>query len=150
MRGVDVSNWHVFPSLHEEAREGWVWASEIDDPAAPHIMIRNSTSGRRVVCEQRLIDDNFRRVYNDEGRVALPQAEAVLVVSAYYRQRLGIPRSAGSPIELDISTCHGPIASLRAGLAHPSSAVRTATWLGLLSLALGLLSVALVFVIPRL
>jgi hypothetical protein len=144
---VDVSKWRVFPSLHEESKEGWIWVSSLQDAAVPHILLRNPSNGRRVVCEQRLIDGNFRLVYNQPPRTPLPESDNVVVVSGYYRERLGLPTSVAYPLDLDISHTRGPIAGLRAGIAHPSSAIRTATWLGILSLCLGALSVALAVVL---
>lgn len=145
-----MSKWLIFPALHEEAKEGWVWVSRLHNPMTTHIFLKNRTNGRRVVCEQRLVDDNFRRIYNANPRAPLPHGEDFLVVSAYYRERLGLPSVAESAPDLEVLPSRGPIAGLRAGMAHPSSAIRTATWLGLLSLALGGLSVVLALAVPRL
>ena len=145
-----MTEWQVFPSLHEEAREGWVWASSVPDPTTPHLLVRNLGNGRRVVCEQRLIDANFRRTYNQPPRAALPDNGKVLVASAFYRQRLGLDQGPKGSANLELSSARGPIAGLRAGVSHPSSAIRTATWLGILSFALGALSVVLAVVLPHL
>lgn len=138
-----MSKWLVYPALHEEAKEGWVWASRLDEPTIPHVLLKNLTNGRRVVCEQRLVDDNFRRTYNQKPRADLPHAEDFLVVSAYYRGLLGLHIVAGDAADLEVLPSRGPIAGLRAGTTHPSSAVRTATWLGILSALLGALSLML-------
>jgi len=142
-RGVDVSKWRVLPSLHEESKEGWVWASSLQAMTVPHVLIRNPVNDRRLVCEQPLIDSNFRRVYNQPPRTSLPDTGNVVALNAYYRERLGLQYSGPDPLDLEISPSRGPIAGLREGVAHPNSAIRTATWLGTLSLTLGALSVAI-------
>lgn len=138
-----MTDWQVFPSLREESREGWVWASSVPDPKTPHVLVRNVANGQTVVCEQRLIDANFRRMYNQPPRAALPDNDNVLVASAFYRARLGLDPSPDNSANLELKSLRGPIAGLRAGMSHPSSAIRTATWLGILSFGLGALSVIL-------
>lgn len=138
-----MSDWQVFPALHEEAREGWIWASKVPNPTSPHVLVRNLTNGRRVVCEQRMIDTNFRRVYNQSPRTDLPNLGNVVVASAYYREKLGLSLETGVLARLDLYSIKWPLAGVRAGVSHPSSAVRTATWLGVLSALLGVLSLGL-------
>lgn len=138
-----MSYWHVFPALHEEAKEGWVWTSRLDGPTTLHVLLKKPNGGPRVVCEQRLIDRNFHNFYNQRTRTSLPDEGDVLVISAYYRERLGLSLSAGDSANIEVLPLRGPIAGLRAGVAHPSSAIRTATWLGILSALLGALSLAL-------
>jgi hypothetical protein len=143
--------WKVFPALHEESIEGWIWVYPLERPTVPHVSVLNPAKGRRVVCEQRLIDDNFRRVYDREGRSPLPTDSNIVVISGYYRERLGLRVSAEAGVDLSVSPARGPFAGMRAGVTHPSSAIRTATWLGIvfgsLSVALGVLSVVLAVIL---
>ncbi len=84
-----MSHWYIFPALHEEAKEGWVWASRLDHPAVPHILLKNPKDGRSLVCEQHLIENHFRTHYDRERKVSfpraepLPQGEDVVVISAF-------------------------------------------------------------------
>ncbi len=142
-----MSDWQVFLALHEESKEGWVWVSPLEHATTPYVRVRNPANGRRVVCEQRLIDGNFRRIYCQSSGTSLPESGNVVVVSGYYRERLGLVFSSSDPVELEISPTRGPLAGLRAGMSHPSSAIRTATSLGILSLGLGILSVVLATVL---
>ena len=151
--GVDVSNWSGFPALHDETKEGWVWVYPQIGRQAPstHIRISNPKSRRSVVCEQRVIDKNFISHYNEAnaGSRFLPRDQKVIVASWHYRQRLDMEVGDGGKQELGIVPAQWPLAGVCAGLAHPSSEVPTATGLGLLALALGIVSVALAVVIPR-
>jgi len=140
--------YQIRPALFEEVKEGWVWLSPAATPFPGHIRIYSPAMRRWIVCEQRVIDTTFRRIYNDpsKGRT-LPSQGSVLVISAYYRDRLGLESDGGSDIELEIRQARGPIAGVIAGVTHPSSAVRTATWLGLLSIVLGGLSLGIALIL---
>ena len=140
--------YQIRSALHEETKEGWVWISPVQDARATHVRIRNPDSGRTVICEQRVIDENFRRVYNArELTLDIPSEGNVLVISSYYRNLLeGFDTNIAKDLEL--TPVRGPVASLRAGYRHPSSAVRAAVTLGILSFALGILALLVSF-FPR-
>jgi len=95
-----------------------------------------------------VIDENFRRAYNArELTLDIPSEGNVLVISSYYRNLLdGFDTNIAKDLEL--TPVRGPIASLRAGYRHPSSAVRAAVTLGILSFALGILAL-FVSLLPR-
>jgi hypothetical protein len=135
-----VSDWTIFPALHEEIGEGWVWATLPKESRAPHVAIENLRTGKRIVCELRIIENHFRSTYKDHTGVTLPEDRDVLVVNGYYREKLALPDRPREIANLEIVPARGVIASLRSGTMHPNSAVRTATWLGVLSAALGVLS----------
>lgn len=132
----------VRPALHEEAREGWAWIRPVPSKPASHIRILNLRNGVGITCEKRSIDGNFCSLYNSrEITRPLPGEGPVLVLSAYYRDRLEL--GLGGSNDLVVSAASGPLAGLRAGLSHPQAVVRIATSLGLLSVGLGLLGVLL-------
>lgn len=132
----------VRPALHEESREGWAWIRPVPSKSSSHIRILNLRNGRSITCEKRSIEDNFRTLYNSrETTLPLPSEGPVIVLSGHYRDRLAV--GLGGSSDLVVSAASGPIAGLRAGLSHPQAVVRTAVWLGLLSVGLGVLSVLL-------
>jgi hypothetical protein len=140
--------YQIRSALHEETKEGWAWIFPPLSPTTVHIRIRNRATGRAVVCEQREIDANFRWLYNARQLTrSLPHDANVVVISGYYRDRLGLPLDEDGVRDLDISATRGPLAGLSAGIAHPNSAVRTATWLGILSAVLGVLSFGLAMIV---
>jgi hypothetical protein len=138
-----MNDWQLFAALHEESREGWVWASTIPKPGVPHVRLRNFITGKTIICEQREIDSNFRQRYNQPPRTGLPESGNVLVISEHYRKKLGLDRDITGSVNLELSSVRGPLAGIRAGRSHPNSAIRTATWLGVLSAVLGALSFGL-------
>jgi hypothetical protein len=141
---LPIVRYQIRSALHEEAKEGWVWIYPPLSETTIHIRIRNQATGRTVICEQREIDDNFRWLYNArELTRSLPLDDNVIVISSYYRDLLGLALETVEPQDLSISATRGPLAGLSAGLEHPGSVVRTATWLGILSIFLGVLSFGL-------
>ena len=136
--------YQIRPAMFEEVKEGWVWLFPSARPGAAHVRIRNLANGRSIVCEQRIIDSTFRRLYQDpsKGR-SLPPQDSVVVISAYYRDRLELDLDRYSEADLEIRVPRGPMAGITAGVTHPNSAVRTATWLGVLSIVLGGIGLAI-------
>jgi len=133
---------HIRAALHDEAKDGWAWIIPAQDVEAPYVRIRNLANDKAVVCEQRVIDENFRRIYNGrEYTRRIAPDEQVLVISTHYRKRLQI-RSTEETANLEVAPRYGSIASLRAGWSHASPVVRVATKLGFVSLILGFLGLA--------
>jgi len=133
--------YEIRSALHEESKEGWVWIFPAEDSKATHLHIRNPDNGWTIICEQRVIDKNFRLVYNARKlTLDIPPDGNVLVISSYYRDLLGgfDPNLAK---DLEVAPRRGPIASLVAGVLHPSSAVRAAVLLGIVSVVLGIFAV---------
>ena len=70
-------------------------------------------------------------------------SEEPLVISEWYRRKLGIEKTQIS-VDLDVKpTCWWIWAAIRAGWHHPDAIVRMATWLAVISCSLGFLSLAL-------
>src|SRR5437879_1267697 len=121
-----MADYLICASLHEEAKEGWVWLSSSADLASDYVRIRNPRNGRSVVCERRSIDDNFRDVYDStEGTKKLPASGNVIVINDWYRRSLRIfDTRIHMPLEMQEAN------SLRERyllpfLHHPNPAIRT-------------------------
>lgn len=133
----------VFAGLHEEAKEGWIWLSPGHETLGDYVRVRNPATRKSVVCEQRLLDDNFRRYYNDhEHTFPLSDSGDLIVMNARFRQRLGgIPTRV--PVRLDVRSASRWGRYITASWHHPHPAIRTSLQLGFLSVGLGFLSVLL-------
>lgn len=136
-----LTHYKVFPALHSESREGWVWLPQCANLTARNIRIRNR--GTSIVCERRLADANFRTIYGSETGKTLPDNSNFIVMSSWYRERLGI---LATQIEctLDLQDA----GNLRdkhvyTFLDHPNPAVRVSILMGLISLFLGFVGVVL-------
>jgi hypothetical protein len=133
--------YQVFPALHEEASIGWIWVS---GPQLKRQIVRivNTQTRMPVFCEYRLVDENFREYYNSRPRtmqIPAKPADENVVISHWYRCKLGIKETERS-VDLAVTTTNWyQCASIRAGLQHPDAIVRLATYLGVISCALGIL-----------
>lgn len=131
--------YHVRHALHEESKEGWIWVFPDPGGSGPHVRLKRLEPIRTIVTEIRVIDSNFRFRYSNSDRTrSLPDGEAIIVINEHYRDKLKI--GDAELMELDIVRLRSPFAGMISGIQHPQTVVRTATWLGVLSLALGILS----------
>lgn len=124
----------IYPTLHEESNNGWVWLFRADSD--PRSVIRLCHKGRTVYCEWRRIDENFIAVYNSRLRTDTLSRENqdTLVVSDWYRRALEI-KNGEAEVETGKAGWWG---ELKAGSQHPDPRVRLATRLGILGAWLGL------------
>lgn len=133
-----MGNYRIFPALHEEAKEGWIWLPRNPDISAAFVHVCNTRENCSIVCERRTIDENFRDIYNsDKRRLKLPESGAFIVMNAWYREQLKILDSKAE-IPLQISNATGWWASYRAFRLHPSPAIRVTVLLAVISLVLGI------------
>jgi hypothetical protein len=130
-----MNHYSVFAALHYETKEGWVWMPPTTGHTADNIRITNKTHS--VVCERRLADGNFHRLYKAETGNDLPTDEKFIVMSAWYRQRLGLPDTQLEFALEIVDTERWKEKYVLTFLDHPSAVVRTSIWLGLISLLLG-------------
>ena len=137
----------IYASLYEEIDAGWVWMSQPQQlPSRCVVAIRNRNTGKRVFCEALHIDSNFTERYNEgRHRHKLDPDGTSLVINAWYRKRLGDIRNQ-SKQDLYITAEDNSYGKLRACLQHPQVAIRMGTWLGIISLGLGVLGVILAMI----
>jgi hypothetical protein len=133
-----LSHYKVFAALHVEAREGWIWLPPNPNLTPGTVEVRNPRNGRSIVCEMRLADTNFKRVYNaQDGTRHLPDVGDFVVISDWYRRCLGILDTKSEiPLELEETTNRWS-RYVRLFVEHPSPVVRTSIVLGLVSFGLG-------------
>lgn len=129
----------VFAALHEDSQQGWVWLCDPTLPPRSVVKISERVSGKYIYCEALQIDANFLEHYNRSPRVSVRQPHDALVMSGWYRQKLGDLR-AQTDVSLKIENRNDQaVAKFRACLDHPQIVVRVAAWLGGISVALGLI-----------
>jgi hypothetical protein len=136
-----MSSYKIYVALDAEKKEGWVWLPFDAGLSAEFVAIRNPANGWKIVCERRTVDENFRDVYNSTGgTIHLPEAGRFIVMSAWYRQRLGI-LDTKPDVPLEVSNSTGWLAMYRASRQHPSPAIRMSISLAALSVFLGIAGV---------
>jgi hypothetical protein len=122
--------------------ESWVWLKDPQLPPRAVVRIKSQSTGKSVHCEALQIDENFIAEYNNSPRSFIRDSNDVIVLSQWYRARLG-GIQPGEDHDLEVIHVGSAMGQLRACLGHPQQVVRLATWLGLLSVALGAVGVVL-------
>ncbi|WP_335922605.1 hypothetical protein [Shewanella algae] len=138
-------DYYVLASLAEDINSGWCWikGSEISNRSL--VQIKNNTNGKSVVCEALSVDRNFEKKYWDsissQTNKDLLGKSNVVLMNAWYREKLGIDKTQSSQ-DLQISFvtkwCVGK--RIKACTMHPQVAVRLSTWLGLVGIFVGTVS----------
>jgi hypothetical protein len=128
--------------MRADMNEGWVWLHPADFEPRSIVRITNKTNQKSIYCECLVIDDNFRQDYSQPPRVTINPDEHTVVINAWYRKRLGNVETKKEH-DFDVVQANGWWGKLRANTGHPQVVVRLATWLGIISVALGMLGVAL-------
>lgn len=135
--------YEVYPALHDESNAGWIWMSQEEDFASrDYISVVNMSTDKKVLCICRIIDANFKRVYKERTGKAIQEKKNALVVSDYYRKKLGLDEGKGQEIsEFEIGRVVDPVSKIRTLLQHPDNIVKIVTWLAIISVAVGLVSI---------
>ena len=135
------AEYDVYASLHEESNFPWVWITEPPLRSRSIIQI-DSGKNTHVVCQCRIIDDNFRKLYDARPTTnGLSNDKAIMVISDWYRGKLHI--KPGETVDLTITKITGPRAMFCLYYHHPDTVVCAAFFISMISLGLGLLSFVL-------
>lgn len=136
----------VFASLYDDLNSGWIWIPvQKDLKSMDYIEIKTTLNKKRVICNCRIIDDNFRHLYNQRHTNKIDDTNSAIVISYYYRYKLGELKT-GQEYEFEIRRLKSFIplcTEIRANLQHPDNVVKLATCLALLSVLLAILSIVL-------
>jgi len=130
----------LFVALREDTQQGWVWLENSSFSMRSIVKIQNTENGKSVYCEALQIDKNFLRTYNQKPRYNITDAKNTLVISGWYRAKLG-DLQPQTDMPLVITSCNSWFGKFMACIHHPQIIVRVAAWLGLISAVLGLLGV---------
>lgn len=132
----------IFASRDDDIGEGFVWLQVSGLPSRSVVRIESPTTRHTVYCEALQIDANFLRLYNQPGRCTIEDPANSIVMSAWYRQGLGcLDTRSDYPLRIVSRTSFA--AKIRMCLGHPQTIVRVAASLGLWSVFLGGIGVAL-------
>jgi hypothetical protein len=136
-----MDNFLILAALASEMKEGWVWLPLSANWSTD--LVRITYHDRSVICERRVVDANFRRLYEQTTRMSLSAVENFIVMNAWYRQRLGINDTQIS-LPLEIKEENGFWAShVSVFREHPQAVVRTNILVAMVSIGLGILGLVL-------
>ncbi|WP_291325120.1 hypothetical protein [Desulfovibrio sp. UCD-KL4C] len=131
-------NYTIYAARDSEMKEGWVWSSN-----SPSNVVKISHRGKSIYCECFKIDENFIKQYNgNTERVKILPEKDVLVISQWYRNRLGISKTQ-EEYDIEIECVCGIKREFLSGCDHPQAAMRLATKLAGISVILGILGLVL-------
>lgn len=131
----------IFAALDSETKEGWVWLPLSAKWNTSLVLIKYHH--RSVICERRVVDANFRRLYERETGTTLPSSDNFIIMNAWYREHLGI---TGTQIRLPLEikeTNSFWARHVSVFWQHPQAVVRTNILVALVSIALGILGLFL-------
>jgi hypothetical protein len=140
--GPTTVDMKIYASLDDHIGEGFVWLQRSGLPTRCVVKISNPDSKRAVFCEILQLEENFLKRYNQAPRYTIKDPASSIVMSAWYRIRLGsleTQRDYALEVILADSWC----GKIRVCMHHPQIVVRVAVWLGVVSVALGALGVIL-------
>ena len=81
----------ILASMYSESMEGWIWTNYNKPCTNGYILIKNPLNGKKVKCFKRMVDPNFLKRYNEDGkRCKINEGEDVIVMNEYYRNKLEI------------------------------------------------------------
>jgi hypothetical protein len=120
----------VFASLIDDMSNGHVWLSDPSLGLRSIAKITNTQTDKTIYCEALQIDDNFLNAYAAPHRKPMTDPESAIVMSHWYRSRLGIGRTQVAP-PFRVTRALWGWGQFRACTGHPQVVVRVAVWLGL-------------------
>jgi hypothetical protein len=132
----------MYPSLWEDIDSGAVWISYPLLTSRMIAKVRNMETGRTVYCEVKMVDEYYMERYGAQPGRSGQIGENPIFASAWYRKQLGIQRREGD-VDLHIEEAESIYGKVCACLHHPQVVVRIATVLGLWSVVLGAIGLAL-------
>ena len=121
----------VYPALHEEAKEGWVWLPKLEGFCGRFVKIKNMENCKSIVCVRREIDDNFIIFYEHRSEYLKkrqkitkeylrPDKSKSIVISEHYRRKLDISTMQTVKFEIeDILGWRSLVCFLKATCDHP-------------------------------
>jgi hypothetical protein len=134
------SQYIIKPALADEALEQWVWVWVKDsNEDCKHIDIKYGKN--KINVYMLIIDNNFKRRYQSRTGYRIPDKDNVLIISNYYRGKLGI--KVNETVSLDIKEASKLIRLPKWNCPHPT--VEAANRASIISIALGIISLLVTF-----
>lgn len=132
----------VYAALLDDISSGWVWVGGFEGEQRSIIKLHNANSKKSVYCEALRIDKNYLKKYSEGNTSSIKNESNSIIANEWYRRKLGI-HSTKNYEHISISEANHLYGRFRASIQHPQVVVRLATWLGLLSVILGVIGICL-------
>lgn len=132
----------VYAAVGDDLSAGIVWLAKPGLPTRCIVKITNPATNRSVYCEALQLEKNFLAGYNQSPRFTITNPESSIVMAGWYRARLG-GLETQQDYSLNIISADSGCGKVRACLDNTQVVVRVAAWLGILSVALGVVGIFL-------
>lgn len=146
---IIIENFKVYKSLYDEASEGWIWVNKkfIDKTNKSKVIrITNLGNENNIVCHVRSIDDDYSNKYKTSTTNTL--AEESIILNEHYRTKLGFiyTEIKGKDCKLSITNANFKDKYWNYFLDHPNSIINLTHKLVVISIGIGILSIALTII----
>lgn len=134
------ANFLIQATIAEETLEPWVWMNDKIITTNKYIIIENSKEGKSIKTFKRTIDKNFMNTYNsnETKKIKLDSETNYLILSEYYRFKLGI--SKNTLVSLEVYEASWWQIVFKHHWRHPNPAVQFANRLSIISIILAIFS----------
>ncbi len=132
----------IYAALQEDINTGWVWLGGFECNQRSIVKLVNEKNKKSVYCEALKIDSNFIKKYKEGNTSKIEAKENTIVASEWYRNKLGVNNTKNDE-RIKISVENNLIGRFMSCIQHPQVIVRLATWLGVISIVLGVIGICL-------
>src|SRR5664280_1343157 len=131
----------ILPSLAEHITSPFVWTNHFLIKSRSIISIENLGNRKKIYCEIAIIDDNFKKKYNESPYTnKLPEDKKILIINEWYRNCLMVEKNKDANIEIKkVNDLFVWFWRMRASFIHPDNTIRLAVYLAFLSVILGII-----------
>ncbi|MEA3547052.1 MAG: hypothetical protein U9R66_05250 [Thermodesulfobacteriota bacterium] len=128
----------IYDAPKEKSQEGSVWIKQSGIRQNSIVKIKLKASGKYILCEAKPMDYDFLKNYERQhpGESKIDRPEQSIVMNLWYRSCLNNLK-VKNEYDIEITSANLLWDKINACRQHPQISVRSTTWLGLTSLALG-------------
>jgi hypothetical protein len=130
----------IYAALTEDINFGWVWVGDFKGVQRSVVKLEHRTNNKSVHCEVLKIDTNFKKRYEQGNTNNIQEDTDAIVLNEWYRSKLGI-RTTQVDEPVQVTVANGCLGKFCACIDHPQVVVRLATWLGVISVMLGIIGI---------
>ncbi len=134
--------YELHTAIWDDIESGSIWISAPALTSRTIVHVRNTLNNQSLRCEVKMVDAYYLKRFSEQTGRTVDETSPQVFINAWYRKALGVTAREG-PIELEIVADDSLRGKVRACLQHPQVVVRIATILGLWSVALGVIGLAL-------
>jgi len=128
----------IYDAPKEKSQEGGVWIKQSGIRQNSIVKIKLKASGKCFLCEAKQMDYDFLKNFTKQhpNGLKIDHPEQSIVMNLWYRSCLNNLK-VQNQYNIEITSVNNLWDKINACRQHPQISVRSTTWLGMTSLALG-------------